>query len=410
MKLWSRDIPTPIRLLAIVSLVSSMGGSLMGPLVTLYVHDDLGRSVAAAGVVLLLQGLAGIAGQVAGGLLHDRYGGNAPLTLALAAAAATCALLALTHTWALYVSLMVAFGFARSVGQAPINALTAAFWRSGGRRAFNVLYVVRNIGFAAGAAMGGFAAQWSYALAFAVAAAVFVVAAAVTATSLPRPAEDLPIGRPLPAAAPPLPGARRRALAPLVALAVGTVLGSAVYGQWSTTVAVYMHGVGIPLTAYGLLWTLNGVGALALQPVANYTVRRLGPRLHRHLVLSAAMYVGSFGCLLATHQLWGFVAGIVFLTAGEIFDRPAWPAAMAALAEPGREGAYQGLIGSLQTTGRMLGPLAGGAAYDAFPPSAVWGGAAITAMLAAAAYAGYGAAHGPRRGHASGRAASPGSA
>jgi MFS family permease len=361
-----------------VSFVATMGGSLMGPLVTLYVHDVLGKSVATAGAVLMLQALAGVAGQVAGGHAHDRLGGRRPLVAAMIGAGACCALLAPTHSWTLYVSLMVAFGFTRATALAPLNALTASFWPGGGRRAFNVLYVVRNVGFAMGAALGGFAAERSFALAFAAAAVLFGMAAVVGALALPRPAEDLPIGRPLPAAA------AQRPHGALLALGVGVVLASAAYAQWSTTVAVYMAGVGIPLSVYGLLWTMNGLGALALQPLGNLVAARL--RLSRQLVLSAALYVGSFGCLLVTHRLWGFVAGILFLTAGEIFDRPAWPAVVASLAPQGAEGAYQGWLGAFQSGGRMLGPLLGGALYDAAAPATVWSAAAVAAVAAMVAY------------------------
>jgi MFS family permease len=181
-----------------------------------------------------------------------------------------------------------------------------------------------------------------------------------------------------------------------------------VYVQWSTTVAVYMGGMGVPLSDYGLLWTLNGIGAVALQPAGNAAARLLGPKLHRHLVLSAALYALAFGCLLATGRLWGFVAGIGLLTAGEIFDRPAWPAVMASLAPRGRAGAYQGLLGTMQSAGRMLGPLGGGALYDASRPATVWWVAAACAIVAMGAY---GAITGrPARSPRRTRASWPGSA
>jgi MFS family permease len=383
-KLWARDIPGPIRVLAAVSLVNSLGGSIMGPLVTLYVHDDLGRSVATAGAVLMLQSLAGIAGQVAGGLLHDRIRGRGPLIGALAAAGAACALLALTRTWVLYVSLMTAFGFTRAAALAPINALTSAFWPGGGRRAFNVLYVVRNVGFAAGAALGGLAAQRSFPLAFAAAAAVLGFAATLAAAALPA-CQGPPVGRPFAAAEPIPPAERHRRLGPILALGTGVVLASAVYAQWSTTVAVYMAGVGVPLATYGLLWTLNGLGVLALQPLGNLLVPRLP--LRGQLTLSAAMYAGSCACLAVAHGMAGFVAGMLLVTAGEILDRPAWPAAAATLAPAGREGAYQGMVGAFQSGGRMLGPLAGGALYDAHPPATLWAAAGAAAVAAMGAYA-----------------------
>lgn len=57
---------------------------------------------------------------------------------------------------------------------------------------------------------------------------------------------------------------------------------------------------------------------------------------------------------------------MLILTIGEMFVWPAVPTIANALAPSGREGAYQGIVNSVATGGRMIGPLLGGIVVDRF--------------------------------------------
>lgn len=376
-----RRLPGPIRLLAAGTLVSSAGASLMWPLVTLYVHNVLHHSVAAAGLVLMLQALASMVGQLAGGVLYDRAGGKAPLVAAMAAAAAVCAALAAVQAWWGYIALMTAFGLAFGTAQAPINALVAAIWPEAGRDAFNVLYVTNNVGVAAGAALGGILAERSFPLTFAGAAAGFLVYGLLVAVALAEPA------RRSHAATPQLPWRGLGDLRAVAALAAGVVLANAAYSQWQSAVAVDMTAQGLSTAAYGALWTLNGILVIALQPLASAVVRHTGRRLDRQLLASAGLYAAGFLSLLLVRGYAAFLAGMALMTAGEVFERPASPALMAQLAPPGREGVYQGLVGSFLGGGRMVGPLLGGLLYDAAGPATLWLASVGACGVAGGAYA-----------------------
>jgi MFS family permease len=351
----------------------------MWPLVTLYVHGVLGQDLAAAGFVLMLQSLAGMAGQMAGGLLYDRVGGKAPLVGAVAGSALICALLALTRAWWPYVGLMTAFGLTSGMATAPTNALVAAVWPAGGRDAFNVLYVANNVGVALGATLGGLLAERSFPLTFAGAAAGYGVYAAVVglALRLPEPRPSVTVAGPTLAL-----GSRRRMVA---LLGAGVALGNAAYAQWQSAVAVYMTATGFSPAAYGALWTLNGIMVVAFQPAAAAIARRLR-RLPRQLVLSAALYGLGFLALLFGRWYPALVGGMAALTAGEVFERPASPALMAAIAPPGQAGAYQGMVGTFISGGRMVGPVLGGLVYDAAGPTALWLAAVAACGVAAGCY------------------------
>ena len=373
-------VPRPILLLGACTLASSAGASLMWPLVTLYVHNQLHQSLAAAGLVLMLQSLAGVVGQMAGGLLYDRIGGKLPLVAAMAACAAICALLAETSAWWPYIALMTLFGLANGIAQAPTNALVAAIWPGGGRSGFNVLYVANNIGVALGAAAGGVLAERSFALTFGGAAAGYAIYTVVVALALRPPAHR-------PAMAVDGGGRLLRGAGPrtLALLGVGLILANAAYAQWQSAVAVYLTTNGFSTAAYSVLWTLNGGLVVAFQPAATRIARRL-KRLEQQLVLATAFYALGFAALFFGHWYVAFVVGMAAMTAGEVFERPASPALMAAIAPPGQAGAYQGLVGTFLSGGRMVGPLVGGLVYDAAGPTALWAAAIAACAIAAGSY------------------------
>lgn len=54
---WLEQYPKEVKGFLVASLVASAGGSLMWPLTTMYVFDELGRSMKDAGFVILIQSM-----------------------------------------------------------------------------------------------------------------------------------------------------------------------------------------------------------------------------------------------------------------------------------------------------------------------------------------------------------------
>ena len=61
-----------------------------------------------------------------------------------------------------------------------------------------------------------------------------------------------------------------------------------------------------------------------------------------------------------------FITAMVILTIGEMFVWPAVPTLADQLAPKGREGFYQGIVNSMATIGRMIGPLIGGILVESY--------------------------------------------
>ncbi|WP_374713419.1 MDR family MFS transporter [Symbiobacterium terraclitae] len=356
--------PRMLWFLAIGSFLNSTGASFIWPLTTIYIHEHLGRSMTVAGTVLLLHSAGAMLGQLAGGWGYDRIGPRPVMLGGLFAATAVTAVLGQTSSWPVYVACMVLYGIALALPLSPVGAMLARVWPGQGRRAFNFNYVASNLGVAAGTALGGVLADRSFALAFGGASVLFLLyglfAAAFIREERVR-AGDVREGD----------GRGREAAPegpvpwpPIIALFVAYLCITLVYGQWQTGNSIRTQELGFGLSAFSVLWTLNGVLIFAGQPVLSLIVRRMR-RPTAQMVAGVALLALAFGVLLTSDRYGIFVLSMVLLTFGEMLVWPVIPATVARLSPPSKRGRLQGLILSGQTVGRMLGPLLGGMLYDA---------------------------------------------
>lgn len=349
--------------IGLVLFINVTGFSFIWPITTIYIHDQLGRPVTVAGLVLLLYSGASSLGQLAGGALYDRVGARRVMTAGLLVAGAAIALPGLSANWVLYVSAMILFGFSQSLFFPAANALAATSWPEGGREAFNFIYVVHNAGVAAGTALGGLVASRSFTEVFLTTAAISLAAGVLVWLTVRDPARGVSkrggSGRTEGAGAAAVPWE------PVLALLVSAVTLWVVYVQWTGTIAVYMQSIGIPLPAYSLLWTLNGLLIVLGQPLVAWVVR-LARSLTTQLILGTALFGISFSLLLLSSRYAVFVAAMVVLTLGEMLVWPGLPAAIDRLAPPARRGSLLGLLGGATSAGRMFGPLVGGFVYDRY--------------------------------------------
>ncbi|WP_050742160.1 MDR family MFS transporter [Symbiobacterium thermophilum] len=357
--------PRMLWFLAIGSFLNSTGMSFIWPLTTIYIHEHLGRSMTVAGTVLLLHSAGAMLGQLAGGWCHDRIGPRPVMLGGLLAAAAVTAVLGWTTAWPVYVACMVLYGIAVALPLSPVNAMVARSWPGQGRRAFNFNYVASNLGVAAGTALGGVLADRSFALAFGGASCLFLVYTLFTAAFIRE--ERLP-AEPFDEGAYP----RREAVpegpvpwAPIAALCAGFLCVTLVYSQWQTGNSIRTQELGFGLSAFSLLWTLNGALIFVGQPVIGLIARVL-QRAASQMMLGVALLALAFGVLLTSDRYGIFVLSMVLLTFGEMLLWPVFPASVAHLSPPSMRGRLQGFILSSGTIGRMIGPLLGGMLYDAF--------------------------------------------
>ena len=152
----------------------------------------------------------------------------------------------------------------------------------------------------------------------------------------------------------------------MIIVSFGYMLTWIVYIQWTSTISTYMLDLGITLKQYSLLWTINGALIILAQPLITPIINRLEHKVKAQLVIGVVIFLGSFIAVAFAQSYAMFITAMVILTIGEIFMWPAVPTIADKLAPKGREGFYQGVVNSMATIGRMIGPLIGGILVGAY--------------------------------------------
>ena len=152
----------------------------------------------------------------------------------------------------------------------------------------------------------------------------------------------------------------------LLIVTIGYMFTWVAYVQWTSTISTHVLDLGITLKQYSLLWTINGGLILAAQPLIKPIINRLEHKIKTQMILGIAIFMASFVVVSYAEDYTMFIVAMVILTLGEVFIWPAVPTLAGQLAPKGREGFYQGIVNSMATIGRMIGPLAGGILVDVY--------------------------------------------
>lgn len=128
----------------------------------------------------------------------------------------------------------------------------------------------------------------------------------------------------------------------------------------------HMQGLGISLQEYGLLWTINGLLIITIQPLVSPILNRYEHKIKMQLVVGVIVMMLSFVVIQFAESFTIFAVAMVIITLGEILVWPAIPAIASRLSPKGLEGMYQGIVTSAGSIGRMIGPFFGGIMVDQF--------------------------------------------
>jgi len=376
LKLKRLDIPRAVLVLIIGGFIQSTGNSLMWPLNSLFMHTVLGRTLTEAGTLLAIQSAVALLAQFMSGFLADRFGAKRIMIIGLVGAVLSVGSIGVFPVWRVYVPAFILFGLAQAFIFIPRYALLQSIWPEGGRRGFNLFYVSNNAGVAVGTAIGGMIAQVSFRLIFSLNAAAFLIYLLLLIIGVSErnaPIQLIP------------PKQRTERLTKDKGFKVLLTLGGGIFFVWGayiqlvTILPVVMNQLGYSLFSYSVLWTLNGVFIVTLQPIINWVIDIWAQSFKRQFYLASVLLSIGFAILLAKFPYVSYIIAMLIITLGEMLILPAVPAAAAHLAPQGKEGAYQGIIGGATSGGRMVGPLLGGIMYDNGGGSSVWA-LAITFM------------------------------
>ncbi|MGE0911233.1 MDR family MFS transporter [Bacillus atrophaeus] len=356
-------MPRALKILVIGMFMNVTGASFLWPLNTIYIHNHLGKSLTVAGLVLMLNSGASVVGNLCGGVLFDKIGGYKTIMLGIVITLVSLLGLIFFHQWPYYIWLLTIVGFGSGVVFPASYAMAGSIWPEGGRKAFNAIYVAQNAGVAVGSALGGAVAAFSFTYVFMANAMLyavffFIVYFGFRNIQSKQAAQTSILDFE--------PVSSRVSFTALMILSSGYVLGWVAYSQWSTTIASHTQSIGMSLSLYSVLWTVNGILIVLGQPLVGFLVKKWAESLKAQMVIGFVIFIMSYGILLAAKQFHMFLAAMVILTIGEMLVWPAVPTIANKLAPKGKEGFYQGFVNSAATGGRMIGPLFGGVLVDKY--------------------------------------------
>jgi len=378
----NNKMPISVWILVIAMALNTTAASFLWPFNTLYIHDFLGESMTLAGVALLVNSALAIVGNYIGGTLFDRIGGKTTLMISVGLLLASSLGFLLFHaTFFGYLVWLGLIGLSGGLVFPTVYAFAGLIWPEGGRRSFNAIYVAQNVGVALGTAMSGQIArlniEWIFYANFFL-SVLFVVVLLFGLRYLKNPARPV-VQSQLEAAATTLSSATMKSM---WYVAVGYAVLWFVYVQWQGTIAVHSKDLGVTISQYSLLWTVNGAMIVFAQPLLNRVLRQFEDDLKRQLIIGASIFLGAFLIVPFAGGFGMFMVAMVVMTIGEMFVWPAVPTIAAKLAPPGKAGQYQGLVNIAASVGRMIGPTLSGFVYDMFGITVVFGMLLLLATLA----------------------------
>ncbi|WP_332649485.1 MDR family MFS transporter [Lysinibacillus sp. 54212] len=357
-------MPKRVWFLIVGMFFNTVGSSFLWPLNSIYIHNHLGKTLTIAGIVLMLNSLAGVIGNLLGGFLFDRIGGYKTILFGVTANLSILGMLTIWHDFTQYIVFLTLLGFTSGIIFPSMYALIGSTWEEGGRRAFNTMFLTNNVGVAIGPALAGIIADINFEYVFVTNFATYSIFFGIVIATYKRfdrvgiaPKNVIAESAGIHAKTP---------MYAILILSISLVLCWLSYTQWSATISSYTQELGMSLSQYSVLWTINGLLIVAVQPIIRPLVLYWEDKLKNQLVLGLLLMSASFVLVYFAGDFKMFVAAMVVLTLGEVFFSPVIPAIANKLAPQGRQGFYQGIVNSATTLGRMIGPLLGGVVVDIY--------------------------------------------
>ncbi|MBC7223989.1 MAG: MFS transporter, partial [Anaerolineae bacterium] len=147
--------PRPYWVLFFGSIINAVGGGLVFPFLSLYLRQRLDAPMTTVGFILTAWSLAAFPGQLLGGELADRVGRRGMMVLSLVASGLTTLGFGLAGSLAAFLALAVLAGLTNTFYGPAASAMVADLVGPRERaRAYGLLRVTNNFGFAFGPALG----------------------------------------------------------------------------------------------------------------------------------------------------------------------------------------------------------------------------------------------------------------
>ncbi len=346
----SRDI----WLLSLVMFINR-AGTMVIPFMTIYLTGEKGFRLEQAGWVMSSFGLGSVLGAFIGGKLTDRIG-YYPVQFWSLLLGGFCflGLMFIDGVAAMCAAVFLLSAIADAFRPANQTAIAFHSRPENRSRAFALVRLAVNLGFAAGPIMGGFLAhaigfKWLFVADAATcfgAALIFRLSIRPKKTAKPSELEE------------------ERGLSPwkdghYLKFILFITLGALAFMQFMNTLPIFWkQEYGFSEAGIGALTTLNGLMIVLLEMPMTYLIEG---RLARLAIISlGTLFYGIAFLVLGGLSYWALTPFLfmIFLTIGEMLCMPFASAYAADLAHPSRRGQYMGIYTMSYAVALILGPTA----------------------------------------------------
>lgn len=372
-----RDLPATVWLLVVARAVNRSGAFTL-PFLSVTLVTSMGASVAQAGYLLAVFGVATIPSRLLGGRLADRIGGRATIVIGLVATALAHLLVAGSRSLPQAAVAVALLGLAFEIYEPPSQSLVADVTTTEQRPvAFGLLAAaLAAAGMGAGllaALLAGVDLRW-----------LFVADAITCLLCAGLVGWRLPPSRPQVVAAPDATGAgpwRDRRL--LALLALGTVF-AVVYLQITITLPLTLTARGPSPSAMGLLLTVSAATIVLGQPLLGFAWLR---RLDDPAAMSLGYVVLAAGLLLTglATGLAAYAVATVVWSLGDLVLIGRAYTLVSAIAPDHARGRYLAAYGISWGVAGIVAPLVGTQLLAHGGPMVTWTVLAMLCLVLAAA-------------------------
>ena len=350
------------------TIVVNRIGTMVIPLLSLYVTGGLHLPAATAGLLMSMYGATALVIAPLAGRISDRVGYARTMRASLFASGLVLLMFPFATSLPAMMVAVVLLGVTteayRPASSAVVSRMVPASQR---RMAVSLVRLAVNLGMSVGPLIGGMLAAWSF-------DAVFIVdglTTLVAAVSLTLFFNPTLVEEPEHEQTSATPQQDRADVGAFAWFLAAVVLVAAVFFQLDAAVPLFVtRDLALPISAYGLMFTVNTLIIVVIEVPLNVRTS-LWPARHT-LSLGVFLIGAGFGGMALVESIPSLLVTVVLWTFGEMLLFPGAQAYVAELAPPSRRGAWMGVFMMAFNLGFAIGPLSGAALMDAYGSKVLW--------------------------------------
>jgi len=337
-----RGFTREVWILAIITFINR-AGTMVLPFLSKYLKEDLGYTYSQVGWIMVCFGLGSMLGSFLGGKLSDKIGFYKVMVFSLFTSGLLFFVIQfVTSFWGLCLSMFLIMSVADMFRPAMFVSIGSYAKPENRARAFTLVRLAVNLGFAAGPALGGLIIMnmgyhglfWADGITCIIAIIIFAILvkekkAVIEEKSLEMETKPKSVFD-------------DKIFWIFLFVCFATAM---IFFQIFSTLPLYHHEkYGLTEFQTGLLMTLNGLLIFILEmPIVSYFERKKTSKI-KLILYGSLMMAMSFYVLLMANWAGILVISILFITFGEMFIFPFSNAFALSRAQKGQEGKYMALF------------------------------------------------------------------